>query len=502
MSTRRTTVFSMVLIAVVSMAVGMVLTSRLDLSSSSSAQSVSRPPTNSDPITGTIDAQTFRRIATAQTPMVVTIRTESRRLTQDLTDFFGGGDDLFRRFFGQPAPEQDRPREEFTQGAGTGFVIDETGLILTNNHVVEDATKIEVGFFNDESAFYEARVVGRDQLTDSALIELVDQPEHDLPVAKFGDSSQMQPGDWVMAIGNPFNLAHTVSVGVISAIGRPFPVAPGRQQDVLQTDAAINPGNSGGPLLNIRGEVVGINTAIVSDRASNLGIGFAVPINAVLELLPQLQGGKVTRGRIGVNITAVQREAVELFGLTDTQGAVVASVEPDGPAALGGLEPGDVIVEYDGDAVIDTSDLQNKVTRTAPGTEVPITVIRDQERTTLEVTIGELDLEAEAQPRSASNNEDQSTGFGMTLSDLNGELSRRLGVPSDITGAIIRELEPRGAAAQAGMRQGDIIVEINRVEVDSARSAVRELQLVDSGEPAFFLIWRDGTETFVQATKE
>jgi serine protease Do len=306
-----------------------------------------------------------------------------------------------------------------------------------------------------------------------------------------------------MAIGNPFNLAHTVSVGVISAIGRPFPVAPGRQQDVLQTDAAINPGNSGGPLLNIRGEVVGINTAIVSDRASNLGIGFAVPINAVLELLPQLHGGKVTRGRIGVNITAVQREAVELFGLPNTQGAVVASVEPDGPAALGGLEPGDVIVEYNGDLVTDTSDLQSKVTRTVPGTEVPITVMREQERTTLEVTIGELDLEAEAQPRSASNNnEDQSTGFGMTLSDLNGELSRRLGVPSDITGAIIRELEPRGAAAQAGMRQGDIIVEVNRVEVDSARSAVRELQLVDSGEPAFFLIWRDGTETFVQATKE
>ena len=503
MSTRRTTVFSMVLVAVVSMAVGMVLTSRLNLSSSSSAQSFNLPPTNSDPVTGTLDAQTFRRIATAQTPMVVNIRTESRRLTQDLTDFFGGGDDLFRRFFGQPAPEQERPREEFTQGAGTGFVIDEKGFILTNNHVVEDATKIEVGFFNDESAFYEARVVGRDQLTDSALIELVEPPEHDLPVAKFGDSSQMQPGDWVMAIGNPFNLAHTVTVGVISAIGRPLPVAPGRQQDVLQTDAAINPGNSGGPLLNIRGEVVGINTAIVSDRASNLGIGFAVPINAVLELLPQLQGGKVTRGRIGVNISAVQREAVELFGLPNTQGAVVASVEPGGPAARGGLEPGDVIIEYDGNPVIDTSDLQNRVTRTTPGTEVAITVIRDREQTTLEVTIEELDLDAEAQPRSASNNnEDQSTGFGMTLTDLNGELSRRLGAPNDLIGAVIRELEPRGAAAQAGMRQGDIIVEVNRVAVDSASRAVQELQLVDSGEPAFFLIWRDGTETFVQATKE
>ncbi|MDP7472443.1 MAG: trypsin-like peptidase domain-containing protein, partial [Vicinamibacterales bacterium] len=240
MSTRRTTVFSMVLIAVVSMAVGMVLTSRLDLSSSSEAQSFGVPPMNSDPLTGTIDAQTFRRIATAQTPMVVNIRTESRRRTQDLTEFFGG-DDLLRRFFGEP--QQEQPREEFTQGAGTGFVIDEDGFILTNNHVVEGATKIEVGFFGDDAGeTYEARLVGRDPLTDSALIELVEQPDRLLPVATFGDSNQMQPGDWVMAIGNPFNMAHTVTVGVISAIGRPFPVATGRSQDVLQTDAAINPG--------------------------------------------------------------------------------------------------------------------------------------------------------------------------------------------------------------------------------------------------------------------
>ena len=498
MSTRRTTLFSMVLIAVVSMAVGMVITSRLELSPSSAAQSFSLPPMNSDPITGAIDSQTFRRIATAQTPMVVNIRTESRRRTQDLTDFFGG-DDLLRRFFGQPRQEQ--PREEFSQGAGTGFVIDSDGFILTNNHVVEGATKIEVGFFGDEGTTYEARMVGRDQLTDSALLQLVDFPDHELPVAKFGDSDQMLPGDWVMAIGNPFNMAHTVTVGVISAIGRPFPVATGRSQAVLQTDAAINPGNSGGPLLNIRGEVVGINTAIVSDRASNVGIGFAIPINTVREILAQLQGGKVTRGQIGVQITAVQREAAEAFGLSDTRGAVVSSVEADGPAARGGLEPGDVIVEYGDEPVIDIADLQNRVTRTPPGTEVPITVMRDRERTTVSVTIDELDLEAEGQPRMASN-EDQSTGFGMTLADMDSQWARRLRAPSDVIGAVITDLEDRGAAARAGLLRGDVLVEVNRVSVGGANDAVRELRLVETGDSAFFLVWRNGTEIFIQATRE
>ena len=499
MSTRRTTLFSMVLIAVVSMAVGMVITSRLDLSSTSSAQTFVLPPMNSDPVTGAIDAQTFRRIATAQTPMVVNIRTESRRRTQDLTDFFGG-DDMLRRFFGQPDSEP--PREEFSQGAGTGFVIDSDGFILTNNHVVEGATKIEVGFFGDDAGeTYEARLVGRDQLTDSALIELIERPDHALPVAKFGDSTQMQPGDWVMAIGNPFNMAHTVTVGVISAIGRPFPVATGRSQDVLQTDAAINPGNSGGPLLNIRGEVVGINTAIVSDRASNVGIGFAIPINTVREILTQLQGGKVTRSRIGVQITAVRPEAAEAFGLSDTSGAVVASVEPAGPAERGGLEPGDVVIEYDGEPVADTASLQDKVTGTAPGTAVPITVMRDRERTTISVTIEELDLEAEGQPRTAST-EDQSTGFGMRLADMSGEWSRRLRAPSDVTGAVVVDLEARSAAAAAGLQRGDVIVEVNRAEVGDAADAVRELRLVESGQTAFFLVWRNGTEIFIQATKE
>ena len=274
-------------------------------------------------VTGPLDASTFRNIAKAQTPMVVNIRTEMKAKAQDLTDFFGGGGGgagrplppLLRHPGRRRQDDQDagaaRPRqrpaaqqkEQTTRAAGTGFIISKDGFILTNNHVVEDATKIECrssATMTDVS--YQAKVVGRDPLTDSALIQLIDKPNHPLPEAKFGDSSQIGAGDWVMAIGNPFGYAHTVTVGVISATQRAFRVTDGRSNDMLQTDAAINPGNSGGPLLNVRGEVIGMNTAIITNARSegNIGIGFAVPINTVRDLLPQLRTGKVVRGRIGV----------------------------------------------------------------------------------------------------------------------------------------------------------------------------------------------------------
>ena len=269
---------------------------------------------NSAPITGAIDAQTFRNIAKAMSPSVVYIRTEMKA-RQELVDF-NGSDDLFRRFFGAPqrtpgddAPDPGqggatRPRRPQTQRAsGTGFIISKDGFILTNNHVVEDATKIQVSLYGDDDRFYNARLIGRDQLTDSALIELLEKPAGPLPEVKFGDSSQMAPGDWVMAIGNPFGYTYTVTVGVISATQRGLRVTDGRSNEMLQTDTAINPGNSGGPLLNVRGEVIGMNTAIItnSQNEGNIGIGFAVPSNTVRELLPQLRQGKVVRGRIGVS---------------------------------------------------------------------------------------------------------------------------------------------------------------------------------------------------------
>ena len=501
MSRRRTTLFSAALIAVASMIVGMVIASRFDMAPTSSAQTqpFTTPPMNSAPVTGPIDAGTFRQIAQEQTAMVVNIRTESRRST-DLNDFFGG-DDLFRRFFDQPTPEQE-PREETVQAAGTGFVIDQAGLILTNNHVVEEASKIEIDFFGDEDGvYYEAKILGRDQLSDSALLELVEHPEQELPVATFGDSSQMAAGDWVMAIGNPFGLGHTVTVGVISATGRPFRPVPGRSQEVLQTDAAINPGNSGGPLLNIRGEVVGINTAIVSNRASNVGIGFAIPSNLVRDLLTQLRGGKVTRGRIGVTILEVPRESYEELGLTERMGAVVSSVPAGGPADKANVQPGDVIVRYNGEQVENTQDLQGRVVATQPGTTVPLVVLRDREEVTLNVTIEELDLDAEVGSVMAQS-EDLSEGFGMTMQNLTPQMSSRLGVPPDTEGAVVVDVERGGAADGGGVHPGDVILSVNRVDVTNSDEAVRELNGVASGRTAFLLVQRGPERVFLQVRKE
>ena len=505
MSRSRTTFVSTLLIALTAMAVGMVIASRFNLTPQSAAQPIQTPVSNGAPISGNLTATTFREIADAQTAMVVTIWTQQPQRQGNMNDFFGG-DEFFRRFFGQPpTPDQD-PREDNDltpqSATGTGFVIDGAGLILTNNHVVENATSIEIHFFGDDAdERYEARVLGRDRLTDSALLELVERPERELPVATFGDSGQMAPGDWVMAIGAPFGLSHTVTVGVISAISRPLWAARGRTNEMLQTDAAINPGNSGGPLLNIRGEVIGMNTAIVSDRRANAGVGFAVPINTVRDLLEELRGGKVTRGVIGVRISNVPRNGYEVLGLDEPRGVIVQAVEPDGPADQAGMQAADVIVEFDGEPVDDTRDLQSGVVATRPGTTVAVDVVRDGEPLTLDVTIGELDLEAENRTVRAAA-EETSEGFGVTLQDLTPQMTRSLRVPADTVGAVVVDVR-RGSTAEAGdLRPGDVILSINRVDVASAREATAELNAIESGRTAFLLVQRRETRVFLQAEKD
>ncbi len=508
MSTRKTTLFYAVLLAIASVAIGMVLASRLDLAPTSTAQPmVSAPPANSAPISGTIDATTFRTIARDVSPAVVNIRTESTPRTEELTEFFGG-EDFMRRFFPDQAPRRpNRPqRQPQSQGAGTGFIIDAAeGLILTNNHVVENANKIHVAFFGlDGDIEFEAKIVGRDPLTDSALIQLLKKPDTSLQQVKFGDSEQMQPGDWVVAIGNPFNMNHTVTVGVISALGRPFQVAPQRSVSMLQTDAAINPGNSGGPLLNVRGEVVGINTAILSDRgqASNMGIGFAVPINLVREIVPQLRTGKVTRGMIGVSIQPVDAEAFEDLGLTSRAGAMVASVNPDGPAGKAGVRPLDVIVEFNGKAVKDRDQLVDMVTRTKPGASVPLKVLRDGKPTALTVTVGELDLEAEAGVATEEGDIEETAGFGIGLEDITPDIARRLELPRTTSGALVTDVEPGSPAAQGGLRRFDVITQVNGQPVTSASDASRKLQAIASGRLARILVLRGGQELGLAIRKE
>ena len=513
MSTRKTTLFYAVLIAIASAAVGMVIASQWGLPQASSAQTVNVPPVNSAPPAGPVDATTFRNIAKAQTPMVVYIETTARP-RRELTE---GGDEFLRRFFGTPGqtprgpggrggqPEEDR----MTRGTGTGFIIDKSGLILTNNHVVEGAEEIRVSLFganlnNPNEKLYAAKVIGRDTLTDSALIQLSEMPTTTLPEARFGDSDQMLPGDWVMAIGNPFGLTHTITVGVISALGRPFGGVAGREQNMLQTDASINPGNSGGPLLNIRGEVVGINTAIFTDqRSANIGIGFATPINTIRDLLPQLRTGKVTRGVMGISVNRfpLDKGAAEEMGVPKGEGALLSSVNRGEPADRAGLKAGDVIIEYNGRPVKDSDTLVGMVVNTKPGSSVPVSVIRNKDRKTFNVTVAELNLDQEQGRQTARRNqpdEDQaSTGLGMDIESVTPDIAREMDLPRDRGAVIVTHVERNSAAAAGGVAPSDVILEVNRVQVTSVSQVTRELQKVPAGGAVTLLVWRNGTENFL-----
>jgi serine protease Do len=517
MPTRKTTLFYIILIAIASASVGMVISSQWGLPSSSSAQTVNVPAPNTAPLSGPIDATTFRNIAKAQGPVVVNIRT-SARVRREITD---GSEDLLRRFFGtdprQPRGRgRGRPEEPpIQQGAGTGFIIDKSGFILTNNHVVEDADEIQVGLYganmaNPNEHLYAAKVIGRDTLTDSALIQLTEMPPAPLQEAKFGDSDQMQPGDWVMAIGNPFNLSHTVTVGVVSALGRPFGGVQGRPQNMIQTDAAINPGNSGGPLLNVRGEVVGMNTAIFTDeRSANIGIGFATPINAIRDLLPQLRSGKITRGviKVGLEPFPLTKDVAQSLGLPNTKGALLRSVEPGGPGDKAGLQPGDVIVEYNGKPVTDNDTLVGMVVSSKPGTVVPLTVIRAKQRQSINVTIGELDLEAEQgrNARPEPDAEPTATGFGMEIEPITPDIARELGLSRGQGGAIVSTVSRTGPAARGGVQPNDVILEVNRTAVSSVSQVTRELQNAEPGATVFMLVWRivgqSGQQVFLTLRK-
>jgi len=303
-----------------------------------------------------------------------------------------------------------------------------------------------------------------------------------------------------------------VTVGVISATQRAYRVTDGRTNDMLQTDAAINPGNSGGPLLNVRGEVIGMNTAIITNARSegNIGIGFAVPSNTVRDLLPQLHTGKVIRGRIGVSVVAVPREGFEDFGLKTRAGAVVAQVANGGAAQKAGIEPGDVIVQFNSRPIKNNDELVKMVVATKPGTNVPVKVLRNKSEKTLNVTVEELDLEAEQNPQSRRTpqndqpqpDEPQGTGsFGLTLENVTPQMARRLRVPSGQSGAVVTEVDPDGASAGA-LRQGDVILSVNGKSVANAADAARELGKVQAGRLAQMRVWRGDGEVFVPVKKD
>lgn len=337
-----------------------------------------------------------------------------------------------------------------------------------------------------------------------ALIQLVGAAPANVTQVRFGDSKQLDAGDWVMAIGNPFSYSNTVTVGVVSAVSRVNPQlnpVQGRDLEYIQTDAAINHGNSGGPLLNVRGEVVGINTAIISDGESggNLGIGFAVPINTVRDILPSLKGGKVSRGRIGVQVDKRKIDARDIkeLGLTDASGAQINLVTPGGPADKAHMKAGDIVTSFNGKAVKDSNALVDMVVHTPAGTTVPVTVVRNGKPQTLNVTIEELNVEDEQsqtpEPKEVTPDatpEPKETGFGMTVEPITPQITRRLSVPSGQGGAIVSDLDPRGAAAQGGMAPTDVILAINGTPVSSADQVIKVLGEIPSGRSARVLVWR------------
>jgi serine protease Do len=510
MSTRKSTMFYGVLIALSSLVVGMVMASRLGLSPMSFASSLSMPDANSAPLSGPIDATTFRTIAQQTSPAVVSIITSVPRRAQSIDEMFGF-ETLPPQFRNQVPRRPQQPRG-FAQGAGSGFIIDAKGFILTNNHVVDDATRIEVKIAGmEDEGNLSAKVIGTDVLSDTALIQLTELPDRPLPVVKFGDSAQLAPGDWVMAIGNPFNLSNTVTVGVVSAVGRPQQTAVAQRfEEMIQTDAAINRGNSGGPLLNLRGEVVGINTQILSDQTgSNLGIGFAVPINTVREVLPNLEKGEVVRGRIGVEVRMeplTRADALD-FGLPSPKGAVIMLVG-EGPAKIAGVRAGDVVVEFNGKPVQDSGELVNMVTRTAPGTTVPVKLYRAKKVMTLNVKVEQLDLAVEQERVARIRQEPdaapapQEAGFGITINALTPALRQQLSLPAGQNGAVVTQVDPGSAADLARVLPGDIITEVNDKPTPTVNDVSAALDAVAQGRSARIKILRRGQETLAIVRKQ
>ena len=388
--------------------------------------------------------------------------------------------DFFDRFFKDQIPKDYRQRS-----LGSGFLIDEEGYILTNNHVVEKTDEIKVKLANDKE--YSAEIVGRDPQTDLALIR-IDSDEPLRPLS-LGDSEALEVGEWVVAIGNPFGLTHTVTAGIVSAKYRK--IGAGSYENFIQTDAPINPGNSGGPLLNTQGEVVGINTAIFARGGGSVGIGFAIPINMAKDLLPQLKRGKVVRGWLGVMIQKITPELKEKLGLTETKGALVADVTKGSPAEEAGMKRGDVIVSFDGQPIKEMGELPFVVAATPVGKRVTVEVLRKGRKESLTVKVGKLDDGMRPGER-----EEEESDLGLVVEEITPELARRFGL-REAGGLVVVHVERGSSADEAGLRQGDIILEIDQKPVRGLADYRTEIRRYKKGDTILFLVKRGNSSLYL-----
>jgi serine protease Do len=440
-------------------------------------------------------SRAFVAIAKAVQPAVVNINTV-RVIKQSRGEMpgspFGGnpfGDDLFRRFFGDPQGQQ-RPQEFRRQGLGSGMIIDaKEGYILTNNHVVAEADEIKVTLADGRD--FEAEVVGTDPQTDVGVVKLKSPPD-DLVQVRLGDSDVVEVGDWAIAVGNPFGLSQTVTVGIISAKGRAN-VNVVDFEDFIQTDAAINPGNSGGPLLSVDGSVIGVNTAIFSRSGGYQGIGFTIPSNMARQVMEKLiKGEKIQRGFLGVYLQDLTKELAKNFGIDTTEGALISQVMPDSPADKAGFKTGDVVVEMDGKPVKTVHTLRNRVAFSPVGDEVKFVIMREGKKTTLTVTLGERPDDRQVK----APEEDSTTTLGVAVANLTAERKQQYRTEST-SGVVVTKVEGDGLAAKVGIREGDVILEMNRTTIADIDDFKKTAESLKEDAGILFLVERQGRRLFM-----
>jgi serine protease Do len=438
-----------------------------------------------EPLTQQPAVPAFVELAKLLNPAVVNISTK-----QEIQQPEEGGSDPFQDFFDRFFGPRDRRRRP---GQGSGFIINAEGYIVTNYHVVEGASDIQVTLATKDQ--FDAKLIGGDAKTDLALLRIeTDKP---LPTVPVGDSDALEVGEWVMAIGNPFGLGHTVTTGIVSAKSRIINAGP--YDDFIQTDASINPGNSGGPLFNMRGEVIGINTAIVPQGQ---GIGFAIPSNMAKAILLELRGaGKVTRGWLGVAIQELSPELMQAFKLEDKQGALVAQVLPDSPAEKAGLQQGDIIVGFDGKPVQESSELPRLVAAMEPNTSVSMDIIRNGERRSISVVLGTMKDDDSVAAASQMQPSDVESALGLRVRQLTPEIAQRLEL-EDTRGVVVAEIDPNGPASEAGLRRGDVIREVDRTEITDISDYDNATAKLDPQKNVLLLVERRGNNLYIALKPE
>ena len=392
-------------------------------------------------------------------------------------------DEYFRRFFGN------MPQQEFQQkGMGTGFIISEDGYVVTNNHVVSKADNIEIVL--EDGNKYSSEIIGTDPNTDLALLK-INKPGV-FPYVSFGNSDNTDIGEWVLAIGNPFGLGHTVTAGIISAKGRVLGL--GNYDDFIQTDAPINPGNSGGPLFNLSGEVVGVNTAII---ARGQGIGFAIPGNLARNIIEQLKdSGKVIRGWIGLYIQKISPDISEVLGVKENSGVLVADISPGSPADKAGLKRGDLITSYDGEPINQVTDLTGKVALTEPGTKVKLDILRDKQKKEITMTVEEMP-EMDEKPKTKIEKPEPEPGLiGMSVINITSDLVRRYNLPSE-KGVLVTSVAGGSVASESGFKRGDIILSINKQNINSVEDYTKVIDSIDADQSALFLVQRGNNTIYI-----